>query len=348
MTPSNPPRGLAVLALAAAAAVPALISAPAQAYTGAASATSSSSSSSSSSDSVRYAWIKSCPKKDYTVPCGDWTLTMRSGKTVKLTDARVNPKNAKGAVDKSAAALFAVSGDGRVVNYFKGGKLVVRDVNSGKVRPLPGKAATLPKGLGMSEVDTTLSHDGSIVVVDYSDEAGTLPSLVADLRTGKVVKLPAANSVLSFSSDGAHLLTSRFTDDNTTEFAVFDAQGRKTAGQVVPQLVSNNAPVALSDDGNTVTVIVTGASRKHRLHTYDLAADTVSDAVALGLPKNENGQRLFWDSAGKLTLWTSREGEDGDSASAVKRTVNPETGATRTLDSYKVKGGTWTWWLPGE
>ncbi|GGS83322.1 hypothetical protein GCM10010156_47500 [Planobispora rosea] len=340
MTPSTPLRGLAVLALAAAAA-PALVITPAQAHTGAASAASSP-------DSVRYAWVKSCPKKDYTIPCGRWTLTMRSGKTIKLTDARVNPENANGKVDKDGAALFAISGDGRFVNYFKGDKLVVRDVSSGKVRPLPGKAATLPKGLGMNEVDTTISHDGSIVVVDYYDEAGTLPSLVADMRTGKVVKLSAANNVLSFSATGTHLLTSRFTDDNTTEFAVFDTDGHKTASQVVPQIVSNNAPVALADDGNTVAVIVTGASRKHRLHTYDLAADTVSDPVALGIPRNENAQRLFWDSAGALTLWTSRDDENENPVFAVKRTVNAETGAARKVDSYKVRGETWTWWLPGE
>ncbi|GAA3443714.1 hypothetical protein [Planomonospora venezuelensis] len=333
-----PSRGLAALALAAAAAS-AVIATPAQAYTGAASATP---------DSVRYAWVGSCPEKDYTVPCGAWTLTMRSGKTVKLADAQVHPRNAKGKADKEAATPFAVSGDGRFVNYFKDGGLVVRDVNSGKVRPLPGKAAALPKGLGMAEVDTVISPDGSIVVVDYYDEADRLPTLVANLKTGKVVTLPTSDSVLSFSPDGEHLLTSRFTDDNTTEFAVFDAAGEQTASQVVPQIVSNNSPVALADDGNTVAVVVTGGSNRPRLRTYDLAADTVSEAVALGIPKGESSQRLFWDAAGTLTLWTSREGSDEKPGSAVKRTVNAETGATRKLDSFRIKSTTWTWWLPGE
>ncbi|MBG0827469.1 hypothetical protein HS041_06790 [Planomonospora sp. ID67723] len=336
MAPINPSRGLAALALAAAAASTVIV-APAQAYTGAASA-----------DAVRYAWIGSCPKKDYTVPCGDWTLTMRSGKTIKLTDAQVHPKNAEGKVDKESTALFAVSGDGRFVNYFKDGKLVIRDVNSGEVRPLPGKAATLPKGLGMVDVDTVISPDGSILVVDYYDSAEKLPTLVTNLKTGKVVTLPTSNSVQSFSPDGEHLLTSRFTDDNTTEFAVFDAEGKQTSSQVVPQIVSNNSPIALADDGNTVAVVVTGGSNKPRLRTYDLAADTVSEAVALGTPKNETAQRLFWDPAGTLTLWTSRESGDEKTIAAVQRTVNAETGATRKLDSFRVKSATWTWWLPGE
>ncbi|MEV4182003.1 hypothetical protein AB0J28_11245 [Streptosporangium canum] len=331
----KPSRGFAALTVAAAAA--AMITTPADATTGAVS-----------DDSVRYAWLSSCAKKDYKVPCGNWMLTMRSGKTVKLADARVHPKQARGKVDKETNALFAVSGDGRSVNYIKGDKLVIRDVNSGKVRPLPGGTADLPKGLGQDSVDTTLSPDGSIAVVDYFDAAEKLPSLVANLKTGKVTKLPSKNSVLSFSPDGQHLLTGRFTDDNITEFAVFDAEGHETSSQVVPQIVSNNAPIALADDGTTVTLVITGGSGKPRLRTYDLSSDTVSDAVPLGTPKDESAQRLYWDAAGTLTLWTSRGDEEGTVISAVKRTVNAGTGTTHRLDSFKVRTDPWTWWLPGE
>ncbi len=335
MTPS---RGFAALALAAAAVTATTtIVTPAEAKTGAAS-----------DDSVRYAWIKSCPKKDYTIPCGKWMLTLRSGKTVKLADARVNPRQANGKVDKDSSTVFAVSGDGRFVNYFKGDKLVVRDVNSGKVRPLPGKAAVLPRKLGQNDVDTMFSPDGSIVVVDYFDDPEKLPTLVVNLKSEKTTKLPSKNSVLSFSPDGQHLLTSRFTDDNTTEFVVFDTDGKETASQVVPQIVSNNSPVALADDGSTVALVVTGASNKPRLRTYDLASDTVSDAVPLGIPKNEGAQRLYWDPAGTLTLWTGRSDSQGDVTSAVKRTVNAQTGSTHKLDSFAIKNSPWTWWLPGE
>ncbi|GII02380.1 TolB family protein [Planobispora takensis] len=336
MTPSTFARGLGALTLTAAAAATVTAS-PAQANTGAASA-----------DTVRYAWTKSCQKKDYIFPCGHWTLTMRSGKTIKLTDARTRPVNKKGKVDKESITTFAVSGDGRVVNYFKGDKLVVRDVNTGEVRPLPGAAAVLPKGLGMDNLDTTLSPDGSIVVVDYFDEKDRLPSMVANVKTGKVIKLSAKYAVLSFSPDGEHLLTSRYTDDNTTEFAVFDAAGEKTASQVVPQIVSNNAPIALADDGNTVALVITGGSGKTSLRTYDLAADTVSEAVPLGIPKKESSQRLFWNPSGILTLWTALLDEEGDVTAAVKRTVDAGSGTTRTLDSFKIKGSPWSWWLPGE
>ncbi|GAA3110630.1 hypothetical protein [Streptosporangium carneum] len=334
----TPKRGLAVLTLAAAAAATMTMTVtPAEAKTGAASA-----------DSVRYAWLDSCPKKDYTIPCGKWTLTLRSGKTVKLADARVNPRQANGKIDKEAGTPFAVSGDGRFVNYFKGDKLVVRDVNSGKVRPLPGGAAVLPRGIGQTDVDTTLSFDGSLVVVDYFDSAEKLPTLIVNLKNGKTIKLPPANNVLSFSPDGQHLLTGRTTDDNVTEFAVFDADGRETASQVVPQIVSNNSPVALANDGSTVALVITGASNTSRLRTYDLASDTVSDALPLGIPKDESAQRIYWDPAGTLTLWTGRNSKDGEISSAVKRTVNAETGSTRKLDSFTTKNSPWTWWLPGE
>ncbi|WP_433250369.1 hypothetical protein ACQPYK_04035 [Streptosporangium sp. CA-135522] len=331
----KPSRGLAALAVAAAAAT--MIMTPADAKTGAAS-----------TDSVRYSWIKSCGKKEPKSPCGGWKLTMRSGRTIKLTDARVNPKQAGGKVDKSSTTMFAISGDGRFVSYIRGDKLVIRDVNRGQVRPLPGKAADLPKGLDQSGVDPMISPDGSIVVVDYFDDAEKLPTLVADLKTGKVAKLPAKNNVMSFSPDGRHLLTGRFTDDNITEFAVFDIDGHETSRQVVPQIVSNNSPVALADDGTTVALIVTGASSKPRLRTYDLSSDTVSDAVPLGMPKNESAQRLYWDSAGTLTLWNTSGNDEGTVVSAVKRTVNAETGATRKLDSFTVRADPWTWWLPGE
>ncbi|GGL24373.1 hypothetical protein [Planomonospora parontospora] len=355
MGPISPSRALAALTLAVATATTTTtIATPAQANTGAASATRSAPASAASTDAdadadaVRYAWLKSCTKKDAAAPCGAWTLSLRSGRTVRLPDARVHPAYAGGKSDTSAGALFTVSGDGRVVNYFKGDRLVVRNVSSGKIRSLPGRAASLPGGLDMSEVDVALSPDGSIVAVDYLDTAARLPTLIADVANGRVAELPPGDTVLGFSPDGRHLLTSRFTDDNTTEFRVFDTGGRRTASQVVPQVVSNNSPVALADDATTVALIVTGASGASRLRTYDLASDTVSDAVALGIPEGETPQRLFWDPAGALTLWTSRGDSEGDITSAVQRTVGAATGTTRRLDSFKIKSGLWTWWLPGE
>ncbi|MBB4913318.1 hypothetical protein [Streptosporangium saharense] len=327
-------RGLAVLALATLVATTVTVS-PAEART---------------ADPVRYAWIKSCAKGDRTVPCGKWTLTLRSGRTVKLDDARVNPRRPNGTVDREAGTTFAVSGDGRVVNYLKGDILVVRDVASGKVTPLPGRAATLPRGLDQASLDTVLSEDGSAVVVDYLDDSEHLPSLLVDLRSGKIATLPSKINMLGFSPDGRHLLVSRYTDDSTTEFAVFDGGGRVTASRVVPQIVANNSPVALANDGTTTAFVVTGAlTKKARLHTYSLASDRVSAAVPLGISVNDGAQRLSWDSAGTLTLWTGfTEGHGGQVTSAAKRTVNARTGAVRVVDSFPIRNAPWSWWLPGE
>ncbi|MEU6739424.1 hypothetical protein [Streptosporangium sandarakinum] len=333
----NPSRGTAAFLTAVTAVTSFLVVGPADAKTGAVSA-----------DSVDYAWIKSCPKKDYTVPCGKWKLVMRSGKTVTLTDAQSFPRRPGGKVDKDLGAPFRVSGDGRIVSYLKNDRLVVRDVSSGEVRPLPGRAATLPRGADEAEVSTALSADGSVVVVDYGDANDRLPSLIADLRTGKVVTLPAKEDVAGFSPDGEHLLTTRQTADNTTEFSVFGKDGRRTARRVVPQIVANNAPFALADDGTTVAVVVGGDSGRPRLHTYDLTSDAVSGAVRFGLPKGEEVQLLGWGPAGALTMWNHVGDGDEEPALVVKRTVNAETGATRKLGSFKPRRDSWIWWAAGE
>ncbi len=46
---------------------------------------------------ARYVWLKSCPKKDYTVPCGQWMITRRDGTTTPLADAQVHRVTASGA-----------------------------------------------------------------------------------------------------------------------------------------------------------------------------------------------------------------------------------------------------------
>jgi hypothetical protein len=330
---------LAILAIAAAALV--VPATAAEAKTGA---------TSDAKGQVRYAWLKSCPKKDYTIPCGPWTITLGSGKNLVLKDAVVHPYLADGKVDKEGATSFAISGNGKVVSYFRKSdrKIVVRDVASGKVRALPGKAGKLPKGLGMSDLDTFLSDDGGKIVIDYYDAAGTRPSLVVDLGTGKARSLRADSAVQGFSPDGKLVLTTRFTDENTTEFSVYDESGAKVNSQVVPQIVANNSPIALADDGSTVGVLITNPKGKQRLRLYDLASDTVGDAVDISVPKNEGAHRLFFDGSGNLTLWELRGDKAGNVVGADERRVDSSTGATTVIDSFKIKSTTWTWWLPGE
>ncbi|MEV0583096.1 hypothetical protein [Nonomuraea sp. NPDC050310] len=331
-------RGYAALALAAAASS-IMIAAPAEARTAASPA--------------RYAWLDGCPKKDYTVPCGDWTLTLRNGKHVALKDAVVHPRGADGKTDKEASAPIAISGDGSSVGYFResDNKLVVRDLAGGSVRTLPGATAKLPKGLGMNDLDLAFSNSGDKLFIDYFDAASKLKSVVVDLTSSKVTRINGTEVMQGFSPDGAYVLTSRITADNTTEFAVYDADGQEVESRVVPQVVSNNAPVALNDDGKTVAVVITGpeTTSRARLRTYDLSTDTVSDAVKLSYPPEaEYPNRITWESGDGLTLWTSRTDAEGTPVAAVQRRVNPDTGAAVRQDSFKFKRGLWTWWLPGD
>ncbi len=335
-------RMLTLLAMAAAA----TIASPAEAQTGA----TSTKSTINSTKAVRYASLNGCPKKDYLVPCGTWELTLRSGKTVKLADATVSPRDAKGKVDKENIAPIAVSGDGTRVVYFRKSdrKLVWKDMLSGKVRSLPGTTAKVPKGLGMTDVDPTLSPSGDVVVLDYADDSGERPTLAVHLGSGDVAKLPGGDSVQGFSPDGRRILVSRYTGDNTTEFVVYDTDGEQGESREVPQVVSNNSPVALADDGVTVGVVITPTSGKPRLRQYDLSTDSVSPAIDLGISSKESAYRISWDDSGKLALWHLRTTGDGTITRATISTVDPSTGDLAKVDSFKVRSGLWSWWLPGE
>jgi hypothetical protein len=320
---------------------------PAEAKTGAASATTKATTA---AQAVRYVSLGSCTKKDYSVPCGSWELHFRSGAPVKLSEATVFPLNAKGKPDKEASAPIAVSDDGRRVVYFRKSdhKLVWKNVGGGRSHSLPGKAAKVPKGLGMGDVDPLLSPDGDVVVLDYNDDTGKRPTLVVDLGSGDVAKLPGGDSVQGFSPDGRRVLVSHYTADNTTEFVVYGTDGGREESREVPQVVSNNSPVALADDGVTVGVVIVPSSGKPRLRQYDLSTDSVSPAVDLPIPGGDTAYRLAWDGSGKLTFWHIHSNADGNVSRATASRVDPSTGHLKKIDSFKVKSRLWTWWLPGE
>ncbi|MBB4913406.1 hypothetical protein [Streptosporangium saharense] len=327
-----PLRGLALFVLAA---TTVATIAPANAAAGTAS-----------DDSVRYAWVKGCTKKDLIVPCGAVTLTLRSGRTITLADARVTPRRANGKIDKKDTAPLTVSGDGRYVSYFRGDRLVIRDVNQGTARPLPGGADVLPPGVGQDDVDVTLSAGGSLAVIAYESK---LPPLIVNLRNGRTTRLAAKTSVLTLSPDGRSLLTRRDTEGNTAEFTVLDANGGRGTSRSVPLAVFDTAQVALADNATTVALLDKMIPAKPRLRTYDMATDTLSKAVLFSVPKGEEPQRLYWDTDSTLTLWTGRGNKrDGAFVSFVKRTVDPGTATTRKLDSFTVKSSLSTWHLPGE
>ncbi|MEU1879594.1 hypothetical protein ABZ470_19960 [Streptosporangium sp. NPDC020072] len=348
MTPS---RGLALFALTAATVAPVITAAPAVA---AAPVTASAETTAGavSGDSVRYAWVRGCAKRNLTVPCGAVTLTLLDGRTVTLADARVHPRRADGKVDRNDAAPLAVSGDGRYVSYLRGDRLVIRDVARGTVRPLPGGADVLPRRVGQNDVHVTLSSGGSLAVIDYGGKA---PALVVNLGNGRTTSVAAKTSVLTMSPDGRHLLTRRDTEGNTADFTVLDANGGKVHSESVPLALFEDAQVTLADDATTLAILDRIIPDRPRLRVYDMAAGAFATkvpfgvALRFGVPKGELPQRLSWDTDGTLTLWTGRgDKRDGSFVSFVKRVVDPRTAATRRLDSFTVKKSSWTWHLPGE
>ncbi|RCG31561.1 hypothetical protein DQ384_08265 [Sphaerisporangium album] len=331
------------------------VTGPAEATTGAVSASgkiaAGTGAATAAAATVRYAWLAGCPKpkEDYEVPCGDWKLTLRSGKTVKVGEATVFPRGAGGKADKETNAPFAVSGDGTRLLYFRKSdrKLVWKNVAGGASHSLPGRAARVPKGLGMGDVDPTFSPGGDVVVLDYSDSDGKMATLIVRLTDGHIARLPGYLAVEGFSPDGRRILASRFTEENTTEYAVYDTDGAEAESRVVPQVVSNNAPVALADDGVTVGVVI-AQSGKPRLRQYDLSTDSVSPAIEIPLTSQDSPYRISWDNSGKLTLWYLTSKKDGTVTRASASTVDPSTGALKKIDSFKVPVKTWNWWLPGD
>ncbi|MFC6079726.1 hypothetical protein [Sphaerisporangium aureirubrum] len=285
-------------------------------------------------------------------PCGSWKLTLRNGKTVTLGDATVFPRLPNGKVDKGSNAPLAISGDGSRVVYFRKSdrKLVWKNVAGGSSRAFPGKAAKVPKGLGMGDLSIKLSREGDRVAIDYGDADGSLPSLLVDLRGGGMAQLPGFDTVQGFSPDGTHVLTTNFTEDNTTGFTVYDTEGNPGEDRVVPQVASNNSPIALADDQVTVGLVITPLTGvgKPRLRQYDLSTDAISPALELNLPAGEMPYRLYWDENGKLVVWGVRGNLSGLADRATARRVDPSTGELTKIDSFRMKPDVWTWWLPGE
>src|SRR5262245_31389044 len=71
-------------------------------------------------DSIRYASIKGCPKKDKSLkPCSPWRLFTHEGMVIKLKDAQVTATNEHGKPVNGALGPITVSGDGQYVAYFR-------------------------------------------------------------------------------------------------------------------------------------------------------------------------------------------------------------------------------------
>ncbi|WP_062431125.1 hypothetical protein [Herbidospora daliensis] len=304
-------------------------------------------STGAASSPARYVWLKSCPKAGYTVPCGDWMVYRRDGTMTRIPDAQVHQVKASGGVDGESSLQPALSGDGRRVAYFTAStkKLVVRDLVSGKVYPVRGAAAKPPKGLLINDLDTLLSYDGKQLAIDYVQ--GKEPTKVVDVASGSFYTLPADVALQGFSGDGSKVMVTESSDQNTTIFSSYDADGELNS-QEVPQVVDDNYPLALSDDGRSIAVFIEG--RQAAVRFYDLSSDSVGPPVKVTMPKGEKANRMAWQTSGRLLLSTYRINTNGDVLGGGLRTVDVETGELKKVDTWSLqsRSNLWIWWLPGE
>jgi hypothetical protein len=293
-------------------------------------------------DSVRYASLKGCKIKDGSqVPCGLWRLEMHSGKEVKLSDALTTARDKHGKTLKDYPAPIAVSGDGHSVAYFRksDSRLVVREIG-GAVHVMAKGA--LPKKIGIEEVDLKLSLDGGHLAVEYNDTNDRQPTQVYDVSSGQNPgTIPGGLTFQNFSGDGGAVLVSKSTDDNTTRLVTYSAEGAELSSTEPPQVVANNTPYGLAADGKTVAFF-TGTIKKLSLKQYDLEGDTVTQSTRVKLGGSDLPEMVDWTGDQEVTVHVSHTTGDGRTTMRILL-VNPETGAIKVRDSYKVKSDSFTY-----
>ncbi|GAA4059845.1 hypothetical protein [Nonomuraea soli] len=253
-------------------------------------------------DAIRYVSLKGCP-----LICGDWRLTMHSGREVRLEDARTagDPSN-------MVAAPIAVSGDGHHVAYVGRSNKTLYVWKMGEKRvAVPGTTASTLK----------LSQNGGLLAAGGDGDVQ-----VVDTTTGRTL-WRAAEQFVGFG--GSLTLTSRLTADKTTELTVRSPAGAVLRRIVPPQVVAANAPLALSPDGRHVALTV-----NRLLFVYDLAADQVRAGVPVKLP--EGVSVIDWTGADTLTVHAER------ARKVTVMTYDVRTGAGQVRETYKIKADAFT------
>jgi Tol biopolymer transport system component len=227
-----------------------------------------------------------------------------------------------------------VSGDGRTLAYFrkKDNRLVAR-TPGGRVVAMPQKA--LPRGLGMAELELSLSQDGRYLAVDYYDDGERLPTRIYDVSAARETgTVPGAASFQGFSGSGDAVLLSRVTDENTTELTTFDVQGSPRYTVVPPQVVSNNTPYGLSPDGRRIALF-TGTAAKPVLKLYDLQSDRIDDSTPVNLGGKDLPYMVDWTGDTEVTAHISRTRGNGHTSMRVVQ-IDTVSGAVTVRDSYDV------------
>jgi hypothetical protein len=283
-------------------------------------------------DGIKYVSVKSCKTHENIRPCGPWRLEMHSGTERLLSDALVNPIDRHGKAVKDLTAPIAVSGDGQSVAYFRkrDHRLVVRELG-GPVHVM-GKDA-LPKKADMASVQLHLSQYGDSLAVEFDQGE---PTRVYDVSRGLGPgKIPGAYSVLNLSRDGETVLVAQYTPDNTTRLLTFDAEGHELSRVEPPQVVANNAPLGLSEDG-TMAAFFSGVGPKSKLRLYDMRADSVFTSIKVKLGSTDSPEAIDWTGDHEITAHIPHLAESGRTSMRIL-VIDTETGTIKVRDSYRVK-----------
>ncbi|GAA2392573.1 hypothetical protein [Nonomuraea africana] len=294
---------------------------------------------------ARVAWVGSCEDADgISVPCGKWRVRLRAGGTVTVADAAATAVDARGRKADSVGK-FAISGDGQWILYerAKDHRLVVRKVAGGRGTVLP---ASLSRK-GTEPMRVWLSPAGDRVLVEYDE--GREPGKIVTVATGKIVKLPAADDLEGLSGDGDEALAMRYNNDNTTTLVAHGMDGHSVA-KVPPQVVVNAATRALSADGHTVAVLISGNTETRqppKLRLYDLATDRLSASMTLPLKPDASVYLAHWSGDGRLTVKAQTGGDEKPTVVRVL-TVDTTTGAAKPVDTFTVTARNYTWLTAGE
>ncbi|MGW5685727.1 hypothetical protein [Nonomuraea sp. NPDC003754] len=270
---------------------------------------------------LRAAWLQARPTNDGEVPTGTWQLEFADGKRKNLSVARA-------ATTPGDAAPVAISGDGLHLAYVRTSdrRVVVASMAG-------GESFVGPSGAHVRAM--WLSEDGSRLLIDHYDErlgdgrrATDTADLLVEVGSGRTVSLPVGGEPAGFSADGDEVLSRRQLKDDTVQVSAHRTDG--TSAAWIPSRDVVPADLALSADGGTLVTLEQG-----RLRRYDLAAGQwLAGEVSLG----PSAYGLAW-RAGELTVKVGAHGAENWWNVQVLA-VDPATGATRTVDSYRLPG--WT------
>ncbi|GAA1619115.1 hypothetical protein GCM10009733_014330 [Nonomuraea maheshkhaliensis] len=292
-----------------------------------ASVPSGAAQASAKKDFVRYA-DNSCVGKNGKVRrCAPWRLRLRSGRVVRLPDARVF--TGEGILAKTP---FALSPHGSQAAYFRlsDNALVIREVTTGNVRVVPGLRYPVtgpPPLLALSPAGRYVILKREALMPAPPSEPLNLqvPRKVVDTVTGQTRTLPPGELPLSFSPDNAHLLTFRQDGD----YNVVYSTRTWTEVRRGPRLSGRFGSLAM--DGTTIAHLRDENLPDHIVFT-DVTTGRRTARAPISLPPGELGHWLLFDRANNLDVRTSTTPKGRVTRTYRLRRVNE---GMRVLDTFK-------------